>query len=58
MESIKENVFVIIVIFVYIFFKKNLDYDGPLSEAGDTTPKYHTIKAIIEQYAPENSSEL
>ncbi|KAL9963399.1 hypothetical protein ACROYT_G026909 [Oculina patagonica] len=31
------------------------DYDGPLSEAGDTTPKYHTIKAIIEQYAPEHS---
>lgn len=32
------------------------DYDAPLSEAGDTTAKYHALKAmIIKSYASENS---
>ena len=35
-----------------------VDYDGPLSEAGDTTAKYHALKAIIKSYATENSSKL
>ena len=34
-----------------------LDYDGPLSEAGDTTEKYHALKAMITSYASENSSK-
>lgn len=34
-----------------------LDYDGPLSEAGDTTLKYHALKALIKLYASENSSK-
>lgn len=32
------------------------DYDAPLSEAGDRTPKYYEVKAVIEKYfgkAPE-----
>ncbi|CAK1552080.1 unnamed protein product [Leptosia nina] len=29
------------------------DYDAPLSEAGDPTPKYHAIRDAITQYRPE-----
>lgn len=32
-----------------------LDYDAPLSEAGDMTPKYRSIKDAIKQHAPEHS---
>lgn len=31
------------------------DYDAPLSEAGDMTPKYRSIKDAIKQHAPEHS---
>lgn len=34
------------------------DYDGPLSEAGDTTAKYHTLKAMmIKPSGSQNSSK-
>ena len=29
-----------------------LDYDAPLSEAGDYTPKYFAAKEIIEKFLP------
>jgi beta-galactosidase len=28
------------------------DYDSPLSEAGDLTPKFHAFRAVIGKYAP------
>lgn len=31
------------------------DYDGPLSEAGDTTPKYMALRNILKQHAPKHS---
>nr|WCL15182.1 beta galactosidase-like protein [Yponomeuta evonymella] len=29
------------------------DYDAPLNEAGDPTPKYYAIRKVLEQYFPE-----
>lgn len=55
-----SNLFVIIHIYdnydIVVVFSI-LDYDGPLSEAGDTTKKYHVLKAMIKSYASENSSK-
>jgi len=31
------------------------DYDAPLSEAGDTTPKYNALRNVLKKHAPKHS---
>ena len=35
------------------FFFHSVDYDAPLSEAGDITEKFQALKEVIEKYNPD-----
>lgn len=43
-----------ISLYIYIFFiilySILLDYDAPLSEAGEYTPKYHLLRELLVRY--------
>ena len=34
-----------------------VDYDAPLSEAGDITDKFQALKEVIEKYNPDADKE-
>ncbi|PKN98886.1 MAG: beta-galactosidase [Chloroflexi bacterium HGW-Chloroflexi-4] len=36
----------------YLSIVNTYDYDAPLSEAGDITPKYHRLRQVISKFAP------
>ena len=42
---------------VYTVLKTVSDYDAPLSEAGDITPKYTALRKVLKQHAPKHSCE-
>ena len=42
--------------FVIIVFS-SVDYDAPLSEAGDITEKFQALKEVIEKYNPDVDKE-
>lgn len=43
-----------ISLYIYIYFiilySILLDYDAPLSEAGEYTPKYHLLRELLVRY--------
>ena len=45
----------LIVKYLMIVMKFIVDYDAPLSEAGDVTKKYRLLRDVIVKYAPPSS---
>ena len=46
-----------IIYFCNHFFFFSVDYDAPLSEAGDITEKFQALKEVIEKYNPDVDKE-
>ena len=46
--------YLVYTIIVMLFI---VDYDAPLSEAGDVTKKYRMLRDVIVKYAPASSGQ-
>ncbi|KAI3354458.1 hypothetical protein L3Q82_018969, partial [Scortum barcoo] len=55
LQTSGHQLWLILTVFANVF---TADYDAPLSEAGDCTPKYHLLRNLFSQYHSEPLPEV